>query len=207
MNATLTAADPVTAELLCHSTFRRWTLAEYHKMIDDGILMDGEPYELLDGHMVLKMSRGVRHDGGMDVLEGLLLALLPAAWFIRSQKAVTLVNDSEPEPDFAVVRGPRTRYRQAHPGPADIGLVIETSDSSLRLDSTVKARIYARAGIPAYWVVDVAGQTIAVFTDPSGDVEQPAYASRTSYPVGSAVPVVLDGVTVGTVAVADVFAA
>ena len=113
--STTPAAPPVPApEFLENAGFRRFTVDEYHRMIQQGILAHGEPVELLEGWMVKKMSHGTPHDSAMDTLEGLLLGLLPSGWFPRSQRAVTLA-DSEPEPDLAVVRGPRGRYRDAHP--------------------------------------------------------------------------------------------
>jgi Uma2 family endonuclease len=201
MSATATA--PPTPGFLAYATFRRFSVDEYHRMIRDGILASGEPFELLEGYMVRKMSHGTPHDAAMDAIEGVLPGLLPAAWFVRYQRAVTL-NDSEPEPDHAVVRGPRTRYRDAHPGPADIGLLIEFADSSLRIDRTDKARIYAGAGIPEYWIVNVEERQIEVYTNPHGSGDAAAYATRTDYAHGAAVPLVLDGVTLGTIPVADV---
>jgi Uma2 family endonuclease len=196
-------ADQPAPEFLENAGFRRFTVDEYHQMIKTGILTDGEPIELLEGWMVKKMSHGTPHDGGMDAIEGLLPGLLPPEWFVRCQRAITL-SDSEPEPDYAVVRGPRGRYRDVHPTPPEIGLLIEFSVSSLRIDRTGKARIYARAGIPVYWVVNVVDKVIEVYTQPSGPGDAPAYARRDDYAVGAAVPVVLDGNTVGSIAVADV---
>lgn len=201
MSQTTTAAPP--PGFLAYASFRRFSVAEYHRMIRDGILSSGEPFELLEGYMVQKMPHGTPHDAAMDALEGVLPGLLPAEWFVRCQRAVTL-DDSEPEPDHAVVRGPRTRYRDAHPGPADIGLVVEFADSSLRIDRTDKGRLYARAGIPVYWIVNLVDRRIEEYTNPSGPGDAPSYATRTDYPPGSAVPLTLDGVPLGTVAVADV---
>ncbi len=91
-----------------------------------------------------------------------------------------------------------------HPGPADTALVIEVSASSLYYNRTDKARIYARASIPVYWVVNVIDKVIEVFTQPSGPCDSPAYSQRDEYPVGTAVPVVLDGNTVGAIPVAEI---
>lgn len=206
MSATATKPRTPAPEFSENAGFRPFTLDEYHQLIRNGTLVDGEPVELLEGWMVYKMSHGTPHDSIMDALEGLLLALLPAAWFARCQRAITLPADaSEPEPDYAVVRGPRTRYRDNHPGPADIGLVIEVSHSSLQVDRVGKARIYARAGIAVYWVVNVADKVIEVYTQPSGPTDAPAYAQRTDFAPGTAVPVVLDGTAVGAVTVSEVF--
>lgn len=200
MSATTIAQTP---GFLSYAAFRRLTIDEYHRMIRAGILLDGEPFELLEGYLVKKISRGTPHDSVMDDLDALLSRLAPEGWFVRSQRAVTL-SESEPEPDYAVVRAPRGRSRTTHPQPADIGLLIEVSDSSLVIDRTDKARIYARAGIPVYWVVNIPDRRIEVFTQPSGPTDAPAYADRTEYPVGASVPVVLDGREVGMVAVAEV---
>ena len=192
-------------EFLEGAGFRRFTIDEYHQMIRDGILIDGEPIELLEGWMVKKMSHGTPHDSAVQALFKRLLRLAPPGWDVRGQSAVTLPTDgSEPEPDFALVRGDESTYRDRHPGPDDIGLVVEVSVSSLRVDRVGKARIYARAGIPVYWIVNVADKVIEVYTQPSGPGETPAYAQRDDYPVGTAVPVVLDGTTVGTITVAEV---
>lgn len=198
--ATVTHSTP---GFLAYAAFRRFSVAEYHRMIRDGILASGEPFELLEGYMVKKMAHGTPHDAAMDAMEGVLPGLLPAEWFVRCQRAVTLY-DSEPEPDHAVVRGPRTRYRDSHPGPADILLVIEFADSSLRIDRTDKARIYAGAGITEYWIVNVVERQIEVYTNPHGTGDDAAYATRTDYPHGSVVPLVLDGTPRGTIPVADV---
>ncbi len=197
-------AAPPKRHYLMQSTFRKFTLAEYHKMIETGVLLDGEPYELLEGHLVHKMSRGTPHDAAIQALMKRLLRLVPPGRDVRGQSAVTLTNGSEPEPDFALVRGDENTYRHRHPGPADIGLLIEVSDSSLAIDRYDKGSIYAANGIPVYWVVNVIDKVIEVYTQPSGTGDDAAYAQRDDYPVGTAVPVVLDGNTVGTITVAEV---
>ncbi|MFO0822442.1 MAG: Uma2 family endonuclease [Gemmataceae bacterium] len=192
-----------TPTFLTNASFRRFSVGEYHKLIDTGVLVDGEPYELLEGYLVLKMSRGTPHDEAMDFLDAVLMPLIPANWYVRSQRSITL-SDSEPEPDYAVVRGRRMHNRGHHPLATELGLVIEVSDSSLPIDRTDKARIYARAGIPVYWIVNVQDKVVEVLTLPSGPCELPAYAQRDEYPIGTSVPVVLDGNTVGSIAVADI---
>lgn len=203
MSTTASATDQPAPEFLENAGFRRFTVDEYHQMIRAGILLDGEPVELLEGWMVKKMSHGTPHDSSMDAFEGILPTLLPSDWFMRCQRAITL-SDSEPEPDYAIVRGPRSRYRNAHPTPPDIGLIVEFSVSSLRIDRVGKARIYARAGIPIYWIVNVIDKVIEVYTQPGVSGDTTAYAKREDFAIGASVLVILDGNTVGTVAVADV---
>ncbi len=121
-----------------------------------------------------------------------------------AQSAVTLTNNSEPEPDFVFARGDESTFRTHHPGPADIGLVVEVSNSSLAIDRDDKGSIYAANGIPVYWVVNVVDKVIEVYTWPAGTGDTAAYAKRDDCAVGASVPVVLDGNTIGTIAVSDV---
>ena len=211
MSALLTAPPPAPAApppaqpyYLSRVGRRTFTLAEYHRMIETGVLKSGEPYELLEGHLVQKMSRGTPHDSAVQVLNKRFVRMAPVGWEPRCQCAVTLPPGSEPEPDLCFARGDETTYRDHHPGPTEIGLLVEVADSSLLDDRHDKGRIYARAGVPVYWVVNVADKVIEVYTRPCGPAAAQAFADRADYAPGSAVPVVLDGVTVGTVAVAEV---
>ena len=174
-------------------------------MIRTGILKEGDPVELLQGYLVLKMARNPEHDGPMDLFEGAIGAMIPAGWFLRIQRAITL-GESEPEPDYALVRGTRRDYLARHPEPKEIGIVVEISNTSLQRDRSEKSVIYALAGIPIYWVVNVEDRKIEVFSNPSGPSDVPAYAQRIEYAVGESVPLVLDGTEVGFIAVADVMA-
>ncbi len=193
-----------TRYYLQQCAFRKFTLDEYHKMIQTGLLMSGEPYELLEGNLVRKMSHGSPHDSAIQALFKRILRALPIGWDVRCQLATTLPTGSEPEPDLAVVRGDENTYWNRHPNPADIGLLIEVSDSSLLIDCHDKGSIYAREAIPIYWVVNVVDRIIEVYTQPNGEGETAAYAKREDYAVGTSVPLVLDGNAVGTIAVADV---
>jgi Uma2 family endonuclease len=180
----------------------RFTVDQYHRMIDAGILGEDDPVELLEGYLVLKMPRNPPHDGTIQLIQSVLTALLPAGWSLRTQLAITL-NDSEPEPDFVVVRGHPRMYLTRHPNPADIGLLIEVANTSLQRDLADKARVYARAGIPAYWVIDVANGAVQVFTQPSGPTAAPAYASHQTVHPPAAVPLTLDGTAIGPMPAAD----
>jgi Uma2 family endonuclease len=133
---------------------RRFSVAEYHRLIEIGILTEDENVELLEGWIVPKMPRNPPHDAGVETIRGVLSSRLPAGWSIRGQSAIS-TGDSEPEPDVAVVRGEPRTYRQRHPGPADIGLLIEIVDSSVNRNRGEKGLIYARAGILHYWIVNL----------------------------------------------------
>ena len=108
--------------------------------------------------------------------------------------------DSQPEPDFAVVRGDETAYLARHPGAADTGLVIEVADTSLLRDQRDKARIYARGGIPVYWIINPVDRRIEVYSRPTGPTAAPEYQT---YQPPDHVPLVLDGVQVAAVPAAD----
>ena len=182
--------------------FRRFSIPEYHHLAELGILTEDDNLELLEGYLVHKMTRNAPHDGTIDILMDSLLDIMPSGWRVRVQQAVTL-SDSEPEPDLAVVRRHRMGYKQRHPAPADIALVIEVADSSLDGDRADKCRIYARAGIQEYWIVNLVDTQVEVYSSPVGD-PTPFYRDRVDRQLGDEIEVMLDGQRVGSVDVSAV---
>src|SRR6266496_1478704 len=158
------------------ASLARFSVARYQRMIETGILTPEDKVELLENYVVLKMPRNPRHDSTIQHMLEKLFPHRPAGWSLRVQSALTLP-DSQPEPDFALVRGSAANYAHRHPGPSDTGLVIEVADSSLLRDQRDKTRIYARAGIPLYWIVNLVDQRIEVYGQPSGPTPVPAYGS------------------------------
>jgi Uma2 family endonuclease len=148
------------------------------------------------------MPRNPRHDGTIQLGMETLAGAIPQRWRLRVQLTVVLA-DSQPEPDFAVVRGDAQTYFNRHPLATDVGLLIEVADSSLLRDQRDKTRVYARGGIPGYWIINLVDQRIEVYTQPSGPTDAPAYASFQVYQAGDVVPLILDGMTVGAVPVTD----
>lgn len=183
--------------------FRRFSVPEYHQLIEIGMLTEDDNLELLEGYLVHKMSRNPPRDASLQKISKKLYRLLPAGWDVRIQSAVTLP-ESEPEPDVAVVRGDENTYVHRHPGPADIGLLIEVSDATLAADRIDKGRIYARADITCYWIVNLVNRQVEVYTQPSGPVAAPAYAQQATYRPGDAVPLILDGAAAATIPVNDI---
>jgi Uma2 family endonuclease len=179
----------------------KFSVDRYQRMIETGILDDEDKVELLEGYVVLKMPRNPRHDSSIQRAVEVLYPRRPAGWGIRVQSAISLA-DSQPEPDIAIVRGLAGSYENHHPGPGDVGLLIEIADTSLQRDIADKARIYARAGIPVYWVINLTNRRVEVFTQPSGPTVAPAYASHQVFGPGDTVPLMLDGVSI-TIPVAD----
>jgi Uma2 family endonuclease len=182
--------------------FRRFSVAEYHKLIEIGILTEDDNLELLDGYLVHKMSRNPPHDAALQLIQETLPRLLPPGWCLRMQSAITL-SGSELEPDAAIVRGNARTYSTNHPGPTDIGLVIEVSDSTLDGDRIDKGRIYAEAGIMCYWIVNLVDRQIEVYTLPSGATATPAFAHRQDYPLGADVTLRLDAAAVANIPVRE----
>jgi Uma2 family endonuclease len=182
---------------------KRFTVDEYHRMIDAGVFADDERFELLEGWIIPKTSRNPPHDVTIVLIQTLLAACVPRGWHIRPQLAIT-TRTSEPEPDFAVVRGEARDYLGRHPGPGDIALAIEVSESSLDRDRTLKSRIYARAGVAVYGIVNVVEGCVEVHTEPTGPTKSPSYRSRAVVGREGELPLVLDGREVARIAAKDI---
>ncbi len=182
--------------------FRRFTVAEYHKLIALGVLTENDRLELIDGYLVEKMPHDPIHDGAIQLAEDAIRLLLPAGWCIRVQSAMTL-GRSEPEPDLAVVRGDKRSFLTSHPGPKHFGIVVEVSNTSLDSDRDDKIPMYARDGIPVYWIVNLVDRQIETYEQPTGASPSPTYAVQRQHKPGDSMPFVLDGVTLGTIPVVD----
>ena len=182
--------------------FRRFSVPEYHRLIETGIITEDDDLELLDGHLVKKMSRNPPHDGTLKKVEKRLQRELPAGWETRVQMGLTLPG-SEPEPDLLIAREDPAGYTARHPGPADVGLVVEVSDSSLETDRRDKAPIYAHAGLPEYWIVNLPDRCVEVYATPSGPTGMPGYGVQVVYRPGQQIPVSLGGQTITSVPVDD----
>jgi len=182
--------------------FRRFTVPEYHRLTEIGMLTEDDNLELIEGYLVLKMSRNPPHDCSIQLTSGAITAVNPRDWCVRVQCAITL-SDSEPEPDVTVARGTARNYAAHHPGPSEIGTLVEVADSTLAGDRMDKSRIYARAGVPVYWIVNLIDRQIEAYEQPSGPTPVPGYAKTTIYGAGDMIPLVLDGVAVASFAVND----
>ncbi len=145
---------------------RRWNVDEYHRIIAAGILTPSDRVELLEGRIIEMVPQEPPHASTTSSLGNDFVLLFAGKAWVRQQLPITIAPDSEPEPDIAVVRIDRTRYRDHHPYPEDVYLLIEVSDSTLSYDRDRKAKVYARASIPEYWLVDVNQQQILVFHNP-----------------------------------------
>ncbi len=193
--------QPVDTAFPEWSRLRPWTSAEYHKMLDLGIIGRDEKLELLDGYLVLKMPQNRPHRGASTRLVHRLPGQLPVGWLLVVNYPIAL-GVMDPEPDGMVLRGNMTDYDVRDPVATDLGIVIEVSDSTLGMDRAAKGRLFAKFGLPVFWIVNVTDRQVEVYTNPDATANPPAYRTRTDYRPGDAVPITLDG-AVGTIAVSE----
>lgn len=187
-----TVSSPVHRGDIPLLPMRRFTVEEYHMMARAGVFKSGDPFELLEGWIVPKMTKNPAHVWAVQKLGEWLESHVPAGWYVRRQDPIT-TSESEPEPDLAVTRGSRDDYLQRHPEPHELALVVEIADTTLAHDRNTKARVYARAGIAAYWIVNLVDEQIEVYRDPSGPTPLPSYHQRRDYRPDEIVPLVIAG--------------
>lgn len=185
-----------------HDPIWRLSVQQYHAMIHAGILTEDDPVELLEGWLILKMPKRPPHRIATRLLGKALERLLPADWYVDTQEPITTA-DSEPEPDAVVVRGDTRQYLDRHPGPQDVALVVEVADTTLKRDRTLKKRLYAQAGIPVYWIVNLSERWLEVYTQPSAPTEAPDYGRRQDFGPADWVPVIIENSEVGRIAVQE----
>ncbi|MGD9894266.1 MAG: Uma2 family endonuclease [Dehalococcoidia bacterium] len=145
----------------------RFTAADYHRMGEVGIFHPDDRVELIEG-VILRMSPiGDRHAGRVIVLTRIFSLTLGERAYISVQNAVRLSEHSEPEPDLVVMRLPEAGESVRAPHPRDILLLIEVSDTTLGFDRDTKVPLYAEAGIPEVWILDLPGDRLRIYRDPS----------------------------------------
>jgi Uma2 family endonuclease len=196
MNTTQLASPPVYR--ISVDEFYRISVDEYERMV--GVL-DDERVELIDGFLVKKMGKNPPHVWSTDAVAEIMKAKTPG-WWCRQEAPVRIPDFDEPEPDVSVVRGSRDDYRSRIPEAADVVLVVEVSDTTLDRDQGPKWSAYARGRIPVYWIVNLVDGQVEVYTDPGPD----GYATAQNFAPGQEIPVVIEGVEVGRIAVADILA-
>jgi Uma2 family endonuclease len=165
-------------------------------MVGSGAFGARDRFHLINGYLVEKMTQNPPHSTADDLCGDALARAIPAGWYVRAAKPVRLPPDSMPEPDRCVVRGSIRDYTLRDPGPADVALAVEVAESSLSEDRK-QASIYAKGGIPFYWIVDLINRQVEVYSGPTAN----GYALREIYLAGHLVPVFIEGVEVGQIAV------
>lgn len=171
-------------------TLAKWSVDDYHRMVEAGILSD-RYVELLAGEIVEMSPETPLHYATAKRGAKYLEDLLQGKADVRFNGPITLT-DSEPEPDIAIVRLPESAYLQRHPQPEDIFWIVEVAHSSLKKDLEIKAAIYAAAGIPEYWVLSLSTRQINVFRHPQAE----AYTERQIFQAGTITPLAFADVAV-----------
>lgn len=185
------------SELDFHTEPFEWTLERYHEAIAAGILTEYDAVELIKGKLVKKMPISEDHAGIIEELADYFRDLFGSQYRYRSENPVTFQNNSEPEPDFVISVKKEKDQKSRHPKPDEVHLIIEVAHSTIQYDRKVKGPIYAEAGIPEYWIINLKTRKIEVHLSP--DQEENTYQTILSYTDGET----FDSPFAGTVIVAD----
>jgi Uma2 family endonuclease len=179
----------------------RLTVDQYEAMVDSGVFTKHDRFTLINGFLVAKVPKSPRHTFTAKHIARKLKGLIPSGWDFRIEDAVRLP-DSEPEPDVSMARGDIEDYADCHPGPADLAMVVEVAASTVSEDRQM-ADVYGPAGIPIYWIVNLKARQVEVYT-----LLKRRGASRYGKPrvfkAGQSLPVMIEGVEVGRIAVTDI---
>ena len=151
---------------------RTWTRCEYDQMVEAGVLGPEDRVELIEGEILTMSPQKSPHVKGVHRVFRCLSAAFGPGFWVRAQAPLAILADSEPEPDVAVVAGELDDHDDAHPSTAL--LVVEVADTSLAFDRLRKGRVYARAGIPEYWILNLNEAVLEVYREPRGE----SYAER-----------------------------
>jgi len=178
---------------------KRLTVDQYEQMVENGTLPETNRFELINGVLVEKMTKGGKHSASSERSWRAIHALLPTGWHVRIEKPVRIpLEDSEPEPDVSVARGSIDDYEDRQPGPEDVALVVEVAESTLA-DDRAMAVPYGGGGIPVFWIVNIPGRQLEVYANPAGG----AYPAPTILAEKESVDLTIGGQNVGRIAVAD----
>ena len=148
---------------------RRFTSEEYHQMTEAGILGEDDRVELIEGEIVEMTPIGHRHAACVKRINQAFSRLFWDVSVVSVQDPIRLGDDSEPEPDLALLRLRADFYASGHPGPEDVTLLVEVAESSADPDRRVKVPMYGRSGIPEVWLVDLEQRTVTSYRDPMPD--------------------------------------
>jgi Uma2 family endonuclease len=200
MATAITVTPPsITPSPQLASGLYRLTVRQYDRMIDDGTIVEDNRVELIEGLLVNRMGRKRPHivagNKGLRLLSG----IVPNGWYVAKEDPIVVSDWSKPEPDLAVVRGQAEDYIERDVMAADVALVVEIAESSLAADQTDMTRVYAASDIPIYWIVNLVDRQLEVYSNPGPN----GYSSVLILKPGQDLPVIIDGVEVGRIAVAD----
>ena len=155
---------------MINTQIRPLTNVEYYQMIESGIIREGERVELISGQIFTMAAKGTRHTVSTTRLLKKLLSLIEERAIVRCQDPITLPKNSEPEPDIVIARLRADDYVDSHPSAADIILIIEVADSTIKFDREIKAAIYAAAGVSEYWIFNLLDDRLEIYRQPEGSI-------------------------------------
>ena len=165
----------------------RWTIAQYRELYKTGLFCDVKTM-LLHGELYVMVMPNPPHDTALALTDDWLRTVFGSGYYVRGQMGFDIETDNDPGPDLAVVRGTIRDYATRTPTAAV--MIVEVADSSLALDTTTKAELYATANVPDYWVLDLTGRKLIVFRDPAplpAGLGATAYRTRTEFGPADAV--------------------
>jgi Uma2 family endonuclease len=148
---------------------KRFTLDEYHRLTELGFFHEDEHIELINGEIIQMVAKGTAHETCLRKLLKILPKFIGDRATLQCQAPITLPPNSEPEPDFAIVKNRDDDYLESHPKPADVLLLMEVADSSLSYDQDVKIPLYAQAGISDYWIFNLFDNHLETYSEPYQD--------------------------------------
>jgi len=147
---------------------RLFTVHDYHRMVDAGILREGERVELIRGEVMRMSPINPPHNGTIHRANQALGRIVGDRAIVGVQGSIRLDEYDEPQPDLYLLRPKNDFYTSRHAGPADILLIIEVADSSIEYDRTIKMRLYAETGVPEYWISDLQNDCVVSYSDADG---------------------------------------
>lgn len=174
INQASTVLSPLDS--IATDALKKWTVEDYHRMSEYGILDSAERTELIAGYVTLMSAKRTPHITALRLLATQFdNYLLNRPFFASTQDPIYIDSHSEPEPDLAIIRGSVLDYAEQHPRPEDVVLLVEVADSTLKQDRDIKDKIYASVGIAEYWVQDLKNNCLHVFRNPTPS----GYSSKT----------------------------
>jgi Uma2 family endonuclease len=193
--------SPVDARPIPEESPYLFSTDEFYRLLESEFFPRESRVGLWEGRIYEKMSKTQAHAVAGNKVNIALTRALPAGWFVGGENPITVSPNKAPLPDLIVLRGEPDDYIDQRPGTADVGLVVELSFTSLKVDQGAKLTSYASAGIPAYWVVNLVDRVVQVYADPV-PVEG-RFASVATVAPGGSFPFTLDGAQVCLIAASD----
>jgi len=164
----MTALESRPKTIATSPTLKRWSVEEYHQIVEHGLLDSDKRTELIAGQIVIMSAKGTPHVIALQLLALQLDDFLrDKPYIVRAQDPIQIDDSSEPEPDLVIVQGDILTYTDHHPYPKEVRLIVEVADSTLKHDCEVKDQIYAQANIAEYWVIDLKNRQLHIFQQPT----------------------------------------